>query len=230
MSLAPDSVTFPDTDGTPTATKEHAGITFASKFHPLVGLIDADGHIQGTAPAYQLVQTPRTTTGVAADFFDLFNATGSGKIIRLRKLFPILEITAASAIVPTFRFDLIRTSAVGTGGTAAAFESASAPTAGNCGISRLSTADASTLPAQITARALPTGGATAAHYFFPIHLQSEETNPSTTLVQGINIYPELPFDQAYELQEGQGFKVRGITATASTGTNFGWLLVFVVIP
>jgi hypothetical protein len=230
MTLAPDSITITDPDATPTATKEHAGISFASKFHPLVGLIDADGHMQGTAPAYQLFQMPRVTTGAATDFFDLFNAVGSGKIIRLRKLFPILEITAASAIVNTFRFDMFRTSAVGSGGTAAAFESASAPAAGNIALSRWSTADAAALPAQITARALPTAGATPSAYYFSTQLQTEETNPSTTLVQGINLFPELPLDQAYELQEGQGFKVRQITALASTGTNFGWLLVFVVIP
>lgn len=215
---------------TPGSGESVATHTINSVKYQVVLLADQDGHIQGTGPAYQLVQMPRVTTAAATDFFDIFNATGSGKVIRLRGLYPIIELTAATAIIPTFRFDLFRTSAVGTGGTAHTFEGAAAPAAGALQIARFSTADAGTLPAQITARSLPTGGATAACFMMPFQLQSEETNASTTLVQGINVLPQLNFDQAYELQENQGFKVRQITATASTGTNFGWLLTFVVIP
>lgn len=226
MALAPDSITIPDA----ASGLEHAGKNVSSKFHPVVMTADPDGHIQGTAPSYHLVQQPRVTTAAATDFFDLFNATGSGKIVRLRGLYPILEVTAASAIVPTFRFDLFFTSAVGTGGTVAAFESATAPAAGAGSIVRLSTADAGTLPAQITVRTLPTGGATAARYLFPIHLTSEETNAGIVMAQGINWLPQLPYNPPYELQENQGFKIRQITATASIGTNFGWILAFAVIP
>lgn len=225
MSLPNSTILVTPGSGETVATHTISGVKYQVV---LVG--DQDGHIQGTGPSYQLSQVPRVTTAGATDFFDLFNATGSGKVIRLRGLYPIIEITAASAIVPTFRFDCFRTSAVGTGGTAHTFEGAAAPTTGLIQIARLSTADASTLPAQITCRALPTGGATAAAYLYSAYLQSEETNASTTLAPGINLFPQLPFDQAYELQENQGFKVRQITATASTGTNFGWLLTFVVIP
>lgn len=225
MSLANSSVLV-----TPGSGATIASQSIGSKDHQVVILADQDGHIQGSGPAYQLIQMPRVTTAAATDFFDLFNATGSGKIIRLRGLYPIIELTAASAIIPTFRFDLFRTSAIGTGGTAHTFEGAAAPAAGAIQIARFSTADAGTLSASITSRSLPTGGATAACFLMPFQLQSEETNASTTLVQGINVLPQLNFDQAYELQENQGFKVRQITATASTGTNFGWLLTFVVIP
>lgn len=225
MSLAGNSILVTPGSGATVATQ-----TVSGKDHQVVMLADQDGHIQGSGPAYQLAQVPRVTTAAATDFFDVFNATGSGKIVRLRGLYPIIEITAASAIVPTFRFDCFRTSAVGTGGTTATFEGAAAPTTGLIQIARLSTADATTLPAQITCRALPTAGATAACYLYSAYLQSEETNASTTLAPGINLFPQLPFDQPYELQENQGFKVRQVTATASTGTNFGWLLTFVVIP
>lgn len=225
MTLPNSSALYTEGSGKTIATH-----TISAKDYEVVILADQDGHIQGSGPAYQLIQMPRVTTAAATDFFDLFNATGSGKIIRLRGLYPIIELTAASAIIPTFRFDLFRTSAIGTGGTAHTFEGAAAPTTGLIQIARFSTADAAALPAQITARALPTGGATAACFLMPFQLQSEETNASTTLVQGINVLPQLNFDQAYELQENQGFKVRQITATASTGTNFGWLLTFVVIP
>lgn len=225
MTLAGDSVLVTPGSGATIATH-----TVSGKEHQVVMQADPDGHIQGSAPSYILVQQPRVTTAAATDFFDLFNATGSGKIIRLRGLWPILEVTAASAIVPTFRFDLFRTSAVGTGGTGSTFEGATAPATGLVNISRLSTVDAGTLSASITCRALPTGGATAACWLFAMHLTSEETNAGIVMAQGINWLPQLPYNPPFELQENQGFKIRQITATASTGTNFGWIVAFAVIP
>lgn len=215
---------------TPGSGETVATHTISSKKYQVLMQADPDGHIQGSAPSYCLYQHPRVTTAAATDFFDLFNATGSGKIVRLRALYPIQVITAANAIIPSFEFQLFRTSAVGTGGTAAAFEGAAAPASGAGNIVRLSTVDAGTLPAQITARTLPTAGATASAFLFNIPLLTEETNAAPYLTQGINWFPQLPYNPAWELQENQGVKVRQITATASTGCNFGWLLAFAVIP
>jgi hypothetical protein len=177
------------------------------------------------APTYYLYQSPRVTTAAATDFFDLFNAVGSGKKIKVIGLYPVLQITAASAIVPSFQFSLIKTSAVGTGGTAHTFEGAAAPTTGLVNIARADDTDA-VVPAQITSRALPTGGATAAKFLFDIWLTSEETNAAPYLVQGLNWMPQGQEFKEVNLAEGQGLKIRQITATASTGTNFGWLVVF----
>ena len=75
---------------------------------------------------------------------DLFNAVGSGKIIRVLEVFAYQRDTAAvtGIVAPV---EVYRTSAVGTGGTAL-----------TSGV--FDTTDAS-LPAQITARTGPTGGA-----------------------------------------------------------------------
>lgn len=191
---------------------------------------DPDGHLQGSVASYLLYQEPRVTTAAATDFLDLFNATGSGKIVRVRGIWPVQEITAASALIPSFKFTVSRTSTVGTGGTTATFEGANPPATGLVNISRLSTVDAPTLSASITCRALPTAGATLLHYLFTIPLMSEETNPAPYLSQGINWLPQLPYNPPFELQENQGMKIRQITAVASTGTNFGWLVAFAVIP
>lgn len=223
--LANDSILVTPGSGATVATH-----TVSAKEHQVFMQADPDGHIQGTAPSYILYQHPRVTTAAATDFFDLFNATGSGKIVRLRALYPIQLITAANAIIPSFEFQLFRTSAVGSGGTTATFEGAAAPTTGLLNIARLSTVDAGTLPAQITARALPTAGATAAAFLFNVPLLTEETNAAPYLTQGINWFPQLPYNPPFELQENQGFKLRQITAAASTGCNFGWLLAFAVIP
>lgn len=225
MTLPANSILVTPGSGATVAT-----MTIGGKDYQVMLLADQDGHIQGTAPSYLLYQAPRVLTAAATDLFDIFNATGSGKIIRIRGIWPVQVVTAASAIVPSFEFSVIRTSAVGTGGTAATFEGAASPTTGLLNIVRLSTVDAAALPAQITARALPTGGATAAAFWFNIPLVSEETNPATYLSQGINWLPQLPYDPSWELQEGQGLKIRQITAVASTGTNFGWLVAFAAIP
>lgn len=225
MTLANSSIAV-----TPGSGVNVASYTVSSKEHQLFMPAELDGHVQGSAPTYWLTQQPRVTTAAATDFFDLFNATGSGKIIRIHTIFPILEVTAASAVIPTFRFDIIRTSAVGTGGTAHTFDSATTPATGLINISRPSTTDAGSLAAQITCRALPTGGATASVWLFPIHLTSEETNAGIVTAQGVNWIPQSPLIQSFELQESQGFKIRQITATISTGTNFGWLVTFSVIP
>lgn len=227
MTLANDSILVTPGSGSTVATH-----TVSSKEHQVVILADQDGHIQGTSNAYCLVQTPRVTTAAATDFFDLFNATGSGKVIRVRGIYATIQVTAASAIIPSFQFSVIRTSAVGTGGTAYTSEGAAAPAAGVLNITRFSTADASALSSvtQITARSLPTGGATAAAFWFDIWLNSEETNAATYLMQSVNMVPQLPFDNAFELQENQGFKIRQITATASTGCNFGFIVTLAVIP
>lgn len=223
MTIANDSILVTPGTGATCATHLVGG-----KEHQVFMAADIDGHIQGSAPAYLLYQQPRVTTAAATDFFDLFNATGSGRIVRLRGLWPAIQITAASAIVPSFQFSLIRTSAVGTGGTTVSTTATAAPAAGAGCISQFSTLD-SALPAQITARTLPTGGATAAAFLFNILMCSEETNAAVYLSQQINWLPELPYAPPFELQENQGVKLRQITATASTGTNFGWLLAFVVI-
>lgn len=180
------------------------------------------------APTYHLYQSPRVTTAAATDFFDLFNATGSGKKIKVLGLYPVIQITAASAIVPSFQFSVIKTSAVGTGGTTHTFEGAAAPATGVLNITRSDENDA-VLPSQITSRSLPTAGATAARFLFDIWMTSEETNAAPYLIQGLNWMPQGQEFKEVVLNEGQGLKIRQITATASTGTNFGWLVTFNVI-
>lgn len=99
--------------------------------------------------------TPEATytmfsTGVAmasnALIMDLFNATGSGKIIRILEVF-IYQRNSAAVTGIRVPVELKRTSTVGTGGTAIS--------AGN-----FDSSDAA-LPAQMTARTAATGGATA---------------------------------------------------------------------
>lgn len=224
MTLPNDSVTVTPGAGATIATHLASG-----KEYQVNMVADADGHIQGSAPIYLLFQQPRVLGTSASDQWDLFNATGSGKVIRIRALYPSLIQTAATAFTASFQFELRRTSAVGTGGTAHTFEATTTPAAGAVNVARISTVDP-TLPAQITARSLPTGGATNAAHLFNITLHAEETQPSSHQLQLVNWLPELPGDPPFELQEGQGIKLRQTSVVASTGLSIGWLVAFGTVP
>jgi len=169
-------------------------------------------------------------TAAATDLFDLFNNQAS-TTVRIRGLWPIFHHTAATAFTLPWRFDVIRTSAIGTGGTVHSVNAA-APAAGVVSINQLSTASAA-LPAGITARSVPTGGATAATLLWPMSFFLEEGSTANAvpqiLAQGINWVPEYAHDQPWNLATGQGIKVRQITPTASTGVGVGWLMAFTVV-
>ncbi len=228
MTQANDSVAV--TPGTGATIASHLA---AGKEHQVVMVADELGYLEGTADTWLLYQAPRVLTAAATDFFDLFNATGSGKLLRIRSLFPIRQRTVALATLPDWQFDAIRTSAVGTGGTAVvAGAAAASPAAGVLALTSADTNNAA-LPAQITARSLPTAGATAAAFLFSTFLSGIHSatarDPAFEEMSGVNLIPELPHANPFILREGQGFKVRQITATISTGAAFGWLVAFTVV-
>lgn len=202
--------------GTDFAVNTAAGAKFS------VGqLADQDGHIVGSLPAYGFVVPP---AAVAANkvYFDLFNAQ-AGARLRLRKLFAIPQADTAVTGALSVRLDFMRTSTVGTGGTA----SATPPSAAKAAAAIWPFApDAPVLPVGITMRMAPTGGATDREWLFPAYVFTEETAPGTHLAPMFNLLPELPADQAIELPQGYGLKiVQG--AVASVG-SIGFLGAFVL--
>ena len=123
------------------------------------------------------------------------------------------------------RVDLYRTSAVGTGGTAASYRSATIDQAGG-NINPMDTNNAA-LPAQITARHLPTGGATIDDWLFPTFSPGEETATSQSyFTQHQNLLPTLMWGQKFTLREGQGLLLKQGTV-AATGT-ISFLIAFTV--
>ena len=83
------------------------------------------------------------------------------------------------------------------------------------------------LPAGITARHLPTGGATISEWFFPTYSLGEETATSLAYMsQYQNLLPVLQVGQKLTLREGQGLLVKQ-GAVAATG-NVHLLIVFTV--
>ena len=140
-------------------------------------------------------------------YLDVFNASGSGKVLRLRKLF--VQSTVAAVTGVGFQFDLDRTTAAGTGGTVLTGNPAD-------------TADGA-LPAQVTARTVPTGGATKQLTLFPVTLSSEETQAGAHFNWAHNVIPESPEVKEPIIREGQG--VRLVQITSSTAGTWGVLAV-----
>lgn len=172
MALSNDSITVTPGTGASVATHLAGG-----KEHQVVMVADEDGHIAGSLPRYRLI-VPSQAVGANKVYMDLFNATGSGKVIRITSIFAYADNdTAVTGSSVGVEIALSRTTTVGTGGTAAVNDGTSrtAPT-----IVRTDTADA-VVPAQITARAAPTGGATAGAYLGSRWIFTEETNAGSAL-------------------------------------------------
>src|SRR3990167_1642017 len=140
MAQANDSILV-----TPGAGATVATHLVGSKEHQVVMQADSDGHLLGSLATYYYM-TPAAAVGASKLYFDLFNASGSGKVIDVRGLWVIpktdVDVTGALGV----RIDLYRTSAIGTGGTAAAYKSAT-PDVDGGNINPSDTANAA-LPAQ----------------------------------------------------------------------------------
>lgn len=204
------------TPGTGAAIATHL---VAGKKHQVIVEADATGHVRGSLPVWGLV-IPPTAVGAGRIYFDLFNTSASK--IRLRKLFGIVATDVAVTGVVGVRVDTMRTNAIGTGGTAATTTANASKTA--AAFWPYNSANA--LPAGITARAIPTAGATDEQWLWPQYLFTEETNVSSQMTQFYNLLPEMSTEETIELPTNKGLKVvQG--AVASVG-SIGFLVVFAI--
>ena len=162
---------------------------------------------------------PKQAVGANLIYFDFFNAAGSASDVHIYSVIPV--VSGAVAVVGTLGVDLFlnRTSAVGTGGTAATVEGTSFTAM------TISTHD-HTQPldlSKITARLTPTGGATAGAVLAWSSVFTEETSAPTYNAYwdlARQHYPDMP---PIRVQEGSGFSVvQG--AVASVG-NIGFNVV-----
>lgn len=201
MTQANDSILVTPGSGATVATHS-AG----SKEHQVMMLAGPAGHLWRTVPTW-IVYTGNSANVAAArtTHFDLFNAVGSGVVLRVVGLFIIPTLTAVAGIGLTW--EIIRTSAVGTGGTAKTpqpFDSTN-----------------TALPAGVTSRSKPTGGATTSITWQLVNTSSEETNPYAALASMFGHVPAWirPDTQDYVLNAGEGLKVDQTTNSSIGSTN-----------
>lgn len=165
MTQANDSILV--TPGTGATVATHLA---NAKEHQVVVEADDTGHIKGTVPTYRLF-IPAGAAGASKVYFDLFNATGSGLTLRVLSVRAIKDGSVAVTGALSVKLYLTRTTAVGTGGTAATLEGTSLTAAT---ISEMDPANAA-LNANVTARLAPTAGATAGAVICERHIFTEET-------------------------------------------------------
>ena len=143
----------------------------------------------------------------------ILNAAGSGKVVKVRKIFPCdLQLAAATGVA--VRFD---------------FKRATAHSAGTLITPEKADSNNAALPAQITVR---TGaGVTEGNILWPYTCTNDEVGAtqafaSAQLMQALNSVPDGNEIQELTLREGEGLTVKQITSTAVG--SFGWLMVFTV--
>ena len=219
MTLANDSILVTPGTGATVATHLVSGAEYQ-----VVMVADDSGHIQQTLPTYSW-WVPTVAVGASKLYADLFNAAGSGKIIELRGLWAIVDTDVAVAGALGIEIMLLRTSAVGTGGTVPTYNGGTASSTGT--IIPFDTTNAA-LPAQVTARALPTGGATIAAFYWSQWVAGEEAATSSANITSFeNLLPTTAMGQRITLREGQGLLIKQGTV-AATG-NMAFLTVFTLI-
>lgn len=164
---------------------------------------------------------PPQAAGANKVHLDLFNAS-TNRDVEVVSVQPIMS--GAVAVVGTLAVDLYltRTTAVGTGGTAATAEG----TALNAAAVAKLDPDSPALPATITMRAAPTAGATAGAVLAFDSVFPEETNTATYFRN--NLIKDNWLGTRLIVPPSSGIRVvQG--AVASVG-NVGFLVLFSVIP
>lgn len=195
-----------------------------SKEYQTVTLADDTGHIMGSRAGY-ILMLPPLVPAASKLHADLFNATGSGKTMYLEGIWARINADVAAVGVLAVRIDLFRTTAVGTGGTAATNDgglSTSVPS-----IVRTDPSD-SVVPAQVTARSLPTGGATTAGWFNSSYHFNEETNAATYVNMETNLLGtrfDAPFGPKIVIPENNGILIKQGPVANAVGL-IGFKVVF----
>lgn len=155
--------------------------------------------IQRGIPTY-FYSTAMNAGAASKIYIDIFNATGSGKVLKLRGLY-VVSNSAVVTGVPV-QWTLARTTAVGSSAT-------STLTAGVADLSDPA------VPAQVTARDRPTAGATTGGALFDFWTTSEETLPANALGSITNWCITAAGVTPITVRENQGVKLTHVTSTTA---------------
>lgn len=217
MSLPNDSVAITPGTGATIATQ-----LVSTKEYQVVMLAGADGHLLNSNPVYRAV-VPAQGVGAGKTFCDLFNATGSGVTLRILSAYCYVDNDTAVTGTLGVEVALTRTTAIGTGGTAATTEGTvlTAMT-----ISKLDTSSPN-LSASVTARITPTGGATGGAVLGIRYVFTEETNAASALA-GI-LGAEFIRNEGAELYVRENSGIRFVQGAVASVGNLAFEITFEVI-
>lgn len=216
MAQANDSITV--TPGTGATIATHL---VNSKEYQVVMIAEEDGHIAHSGDFYKLL-LPSQAVGASKLYLDLFNATGSGKTMRIHSVLAIVDNDTAVTGTLGVQIDLFKSTAVGTGGTAA---TANGTVSTAATITNINTTTA--LPAQVTARLGPTGGATAGAWLGSRWVFTEETNAGSAFAGQYGAEFIMDREVPVVLSENQGLRINQGTV-ASVG-NIAFEILFELV-
>jgi hypothetical protein len=196
MASANDSVPITPGVGAPIATHLVNG-----KQYQVVMLANPAASLIGDIPTYSAWSSAVASTANLV-YMHVFNASGSGRIVKMRKVFLQPSQVIVTAPAPhTWR--IAKTSAVGTTGNVAltirAHDSANP-----------------VVPAQVTAGRSYTAGGTQTFTYFEVPIATEETAAGNGVAPMFNILPnDGDIVSDYILREGEGLAVQVVTAAAA---------------
>lgn len=216
MALANDSILVTPGSGATVATHLISG-----KEYQVVMVAEEDGHLAHSGDFYKLL-LPSQAVGANKLFLDLFNATGSGKTMRIHSVKAIPDIDTAVTGTLGVQIDLFKSTAVGTGGTAATANGTVSTAATITNIN-----NATALPAGVTARLGPTAGATAGAWLGSRWVFTEETNASSGLGALMGAEFIVDFEVPVVLLENSGLRINQ-GAVASVG-NIAFDILFELV-
>jgi hypothetical protein len=161
-----------------------------------------------------LMSGPQTCLGdTGIVHLDFFNASGSGKYVKVFAIIPVVDSTADSRIINT-KWQIWKTTSIGIGGTAHTVNSTS-------GYPTIVSQDTNeTLSEYITARNMPDSGATAAVFYTRListELSTEWAKGELSHVVG---------GKFLLFREQEGIKI--IQSTAALDAIVGWKIGFLV--
>ena len=216
MAQANDSITVTPGSGATVATH-----LVNTKEYQVVMVADHDGHIENSGDIYKLI-LPSQAVGASKLYLDLFNATGTGKTMKVISIWATVDNDTAVTGTLGVQLSLFRTTAIGTGGTGAT-SNGTVDTAAT--ISRWNTVTA--LPAGVTARLNPTGGATKGAWLGVRWVFTEETNAASGIAGTLGAQYVLSPNQPLIVSENSGIRINQGTV-ASVG-NVAFEIVFELV-
>jgi hypothetical protein len=216
MALPNDSIAVTPGTGATVATQ-----LVSTKEYQVVMLAMPDGHINGSLPQYRMI-CPSQAVGANKVFVDLFNATGSGASLRILSAFCYVDNDTAVTGTLGVEVSLTRTTAVGTGGTAATLDGTSLTA---ITISEMDTNNPA-LSANITARSSPTGGATAGALIGQRWVFTEETSAPSGIAGTLGA--EFIRNEGADLIVRENSGLRFIQGTVASVGNLSFEITFEV--
>lgn len=175
-----------------------------------------------------ILMTDEIAVGAGKVMFDLFNNTAAISppttiLILGWYVAPKTDVAVTGAV--SARFDMYRTSTIGTGGTTASYNGG-VPTAPT--IVPMASGSPSLSGTQITARSAPTGGALKGAWLNSIYAFPEETNTAAIMQQYQNIMPDGPQVEPFRIGKGEGIVVQ--QGSVVSVSNFVFTIVFATVP